>query len=311
MAKATVLLVQSAHTQGNGTRRFLEGIGYEVVWAGTGLSALDTAATRHVDLILMDANLSDGDGHDLCRRFRAQQATSALPIIMLTRPGFMPRPFAGRDEGPDDYIAQPCTENELHARIATVLRAGALRNELEQKNRLLAEALSQGGASATVVDPATGLFTKQQFEAMFSKEFKRAVRFKQQMSCMLIDLDGEQMGRIADEALVKSIISLAQQTIREVDTAAWWTGESFIVLLPNTIRNDAVQAAARLLEAVANHQFTWPDSTRVTMSIGVAGLPDKHIDSEEKLIAAAAAACKRARDLMLPAAGFAAKKRPA
>jgi len=58
-----------------------------------------------------------------------------------------------------------------------------------------------------------------------------------------------------------------------VDTAAWWTGERFIVLLPNTIRNDAVHAAARVLESVANYPFTWPDSTKVAMSIGLLACP--------------------------------------
>ena len=75
------------------------------------------------------------------------------------------------------------------------------------------------------------------------------------------------MMRRADGGLVKAIIGLVQKTIREVDTASWWSGEAFIVLLPNTIRNDALQAAARIHEAVANHPFTWPDATNVTMSI--------------------------------------------
>jgi diguanylate cyclase (GGDEF)-like protein len=135
---------------------------------------------------------------------------------------------------------------------------------------------------------------------MFSKDFKRALRFKQQLSCMLIELEDQDGSHTADEAMVKSIIQLVQETIREVDTAAWWSGRSFIVLLPNTIRNDALQAAARLLEAVATHSFTWPDSTRVTMNIGVTGLPDKNIDTEKKMIEAADALCKRARELMVP-----------
>jgi len=151
-----------------------------------------------------------------------------------------------------------------------------------------------------VVDPTTGLFSRKQFEAMFAKDFKRAVRFKQQLSCMMIDLDGRRIGRAGDETTLKAIIGLVQQTIREVDTAAWWTGKELIILLPNTIRNDALQAAMRILETVANHPFTWADSTKVTMSIGVAGLPDKFIDTEQKLIEAAAKACKRAGDLMRP-----------
>jgi diguanylate cyclase (GGDEF)-like protein len=151
-----------------------------------------------------------------------------------------------------------------------------------------------------VVDPSTGLFSRKQFEAMFSKDFKRAMRFKQQLSCMIIDLDGRKIGRAGDEATLKSIIGLVQQTIREVDTAAWWTGKELIILLPNTIRNDALQAAMRILETVANHPFTWADATKVTMSIGVAGLPDRFIDTEQKLIESAAMACKRAGDLMRP-----------
>jgi diguanylate cyclase (GGDEF)-like protein len=151
-----------------------------------------------------------------------------------------------------------------------------------------------------VVDPSTGLFSRKQFEAMFAKDFKRAVRFKQQLSCMMIDLDGRGIGRPGDEATIKSIIGLVQQTIREVDTAAWWTGNELIILLPNTIRNDALQAAMRILETVANHPFTWADSTKVTMSIGVAGLPDRFIDTEQKMLEAASMACKRAGDLMRP-----------
>jgi diguanylate cyclase (GGDEF)-like protein len=117
---------------------------------------------------------------------------------------------------------------------------------------------------------------------------------------MLIDLDGQTRGKRAEEELVKSIIGLVGKTIREVDTAAWWSGEAFIVLLPNTIRNDALQAGARILEAVANHPFTWPDATRVTLNIGVAGLPDKNIESERNLIDSASTACRRAREMMVP-----------
>jgi diguanylate cyclase (GGDEF)-like protein len=156
------------------------------------------------------------------------------------------------------------------------------------------------GTGDTVIDPATGLFGRPQFEAMFSKEFKRAARFKEQLSCMLINVEGQDEEQMVDESTIKSIIGLVQKTIREVDVAAWWSGESIIVLLPNTIRNDAVQAAARILEAVANKEAVLPGSASIAINIGVAGLPDKNIDTEKKLIEAAAAACKRAGELMVP-----------
>jgi diguanylate cyclase (GGDEF)-like protein len=359
-AKAKILLVQHAQTQGNSAKRHLEGAGYSVVWAGSGVAALAAAKQQAADLI--DMALPDIEGEDLCRRFRSRDATRTVPIILLTERGQTPSLISGRDGGPDDFLPKPYAEGELDAKIAAALSARAavrtagpgprqetrpgpsaqpgmvptqrveprpdpwptaeqpkqtgqgqrtgtaaatpaLNRAPAQTEKGHSEASPFGMAADEVVDQATGLFGRKQFEAMFSKEFKRSVRFKQQMSCMLIDLDGRKIGREGDAATIRAIIQLVQRTIREVDTAAWWSGEALIVLLPNTIRNDAVQAAARVLESVASHPFTWSDSSKVTMSIGVAGLPDRKIDSEQKLIEAATAACRRARDLMLPDSG--------
>jgi diguanylate cyclase (GGDEF)-like protein len=299
MAKAKILLIQSAQIQGNSTKRFLDGAGYDVVWAGSGMAALDAAGRQPFDLVIFDVALPDTDGLDLFRQLRTRDAMSAIPIILLTARGFHPESFFETPDGPDDYLPKPYSENELEARIFAALKMKTLRSELEQKNRMLADTVAQAETDVAD-DTASGLVSRRQFEVMFSKEFRRAVRFKQQMSCMLIDLDGQQLGLMADEALVKAIIQVVQRTIREVDTAAWWGDEAFMVLLPNTIRNDAVQAAARILEAVADHPFPWPDATRVTMCIGVAGLPDRNINSAKKMMEAADKACKRAREVMLP-----------
>ncbi len=309
MVKHKILLVQNTQMQGNGAMRYLDNAGYEVVLTGSGMSALAAARKQPFDLILLDVALPDTEGSDLCRRFRSDEETKEIPIILLAARGFVPISTADQTAGPDEYLGKPYTESELVARISSALRTKKLRRELEEKTRLLAETISQADP-ALVIDPETGLFSKRQFEAMLSKEFKRSQRFKQPMSCMLIDLDGEKMGRKADVALVKSIIGLVQKTIREVDTAALWTGDQLIVLLPNTIRNDAVQAAARILETVAVYPFTWPDATRVTMNIGVAGLPDKRIDTAARLIEEASAACRRTQEMMLkPPHPFALRRR--
>jgi len=385
--RVKILLVQDARTQGNSTKRFLEHDGHTVVWAGSGMSALLAAGKHRIDLILIDLSLPDIDGTELCQRFRLRRDSSGIPIIIFTAQETSAGVFRRRSDGPDGYLAKPFSEEQLKAKIATVLAGrsdstvddrtaqgaaqppepaplqkqsaapaqmptagAAVRTEPQRSTvpaprsalkprpeprtipevasrpaakpvlrlvpkpqpataetvpPLAEEAVSQRLEAAPftmpaheVVDPSTGLFSRSQFEAMFGKEFKRAVRFKQQMSCMLIDLDGSAMGRTADEDLVKAVIGVVQRTIREVDTAAWWTGGALIVLLPNTMRNDAVQAGVRVLEAVAEHPFTWPDATKVTVSIGVAGLPDRKLDSEQKMIEAAAAACKRARETM-------------
>lgn len=398
MNKTRILLVQNAQTQGNGTKRSLDSTGYDVIWVGSGVSALAAAKQWIIDLVIIDVALPDIEGGDLCRRFRSRETIKTVPIILLAPREYVP-PRANdlNGGGPDVYLAKPYSDSELAASITAALakrasekapppmprpvvklgprphvdmvtraergqepqaaplpeqrpvsapqlrplmqadpRAHAgpvLTPEAKQSPEPVPAAEPQPAArpqlqlvrktepmpavhpadqppaapprpaSPTedeVVDPSTGLFSRKQFEAMFAKDFKRAMRFKQQLSCMMIDLDGRRIGRAGDEATLKAIIGLVQQTIREVDTAAWWTGKELIILLPNTIRNDALQAAMRILETVANHPFTWADSTKVTMSIGVAGLPDRFIDTEQKLIEAAAMACKRAGDLMRP-----------
>jgi diguanylate cyclase (GGDEF)-like protein len=299
MAKANVLLVQNAQTQGNGTKRHLEGAGYAVVWTGSGVSALAAAKQRAVDVIVVDVALPDIEGGDLCRRLRSQDSTQDVPIILLAPRGYDPHPPKEKNGGPDAILAKPYAETDLDGKIVEVMRvrtAAAGPRDVSISPGMGHSVVSE----KEVIDPVTGLFGKRQFQAMFSKEFKRSVRFKQQMSCMMIDLDGKTMGRPADVSTLRSIVGLVQRTIREVDTAAWWSGEALIVLLPNTLRRDAVQAAVRILETVANHPFSWSDATKVTMSIGVAGMPDPKVDSEQKLIDAATAACPRAREIMLP-----------
>lgn len=298
MAKATILLVQHAHTNGNNTKRFLERAGYDVVWTGSGLAALMTAKQMAVDLILLDAALTDMDASVLFWRFRSHTETKQVPIILLTASGFTGKAFHGSEGKPDAYIAKPYGASELDAGIMAVLRARSAAGDDAQKDRQSGDALSTTEGISNAV-PSTMLINRQQFEVMFSKEFKRALRFKQHMSCMLIDMDGLSLGRMSDKATLATIVGLVEHTIREVDTAVWWTGTALMVLLPNTIHHDALQAAARILVAVANHPFSRHDSSVVTMSIGVAGLPDHTIDSDQKLIIAAIVACKRAGALML------------
>jgi diguanylate cyclase (GGDEF)-like protein len=299
MANNKIMLVQNVQRQGSITRRTLEDAGYEVTWVGSGVAALAMVKQAAVELVLVDSVLPDIEGLYLCRWLRLNEYTNAVPIILLTDHAFKAEELSGPEGGPDECLKIPFTELELAARVSSVLKSGE-KNKISAKGELLSAEKPENDEGAVVVDPATGLFSRPQFEAMFSKDFKRALRFKQALSCMLIDLDGRKIGRSGDEATLKSIVRLVQHTIREVDTAAWWSGEGLIILLPNTMRDDAVQAAARVLEAVACYPFTWADCMKITMNIGVAGLPDPTIDTEQKLIEAAAAACKRAADLMLP-----------
>jgi diguanylate cyclase (GGDEF)-like protein len=72
-----------------------------------------------------------------------------------------------------------------------------------------------------------------------------------------------------------------------VDTPARWGGEEFVVLSPNTSKENGVLVANRILKSVAAYQFSGMGTRNLTVSIGVAGIPDSEIDTIEKLIHAA------------------------
>src|SRR5262245_63912442 len=77
---------------------------------------------RPPDLLLLDVMLPHVDGLEICRIVRADPATAAVPIIMLTARGEESERIVGLELGADDYIAKPFSPNELVARVRALLR---------------------------------------------------------------------------------------------------------------------------------------------------------------------------------------------
>ena len=100
-------------------RDYLERSGYRVLSAGDGKTALAQARHERPDLVVLDLNLPEMDGLDVCRALRRE---SDVPIIMLTaRVGEADR-LIGLELGADDYITKPFSPRELVARVRAVLR---------------------------------------------------------------------------------------------------------------------------------------------------------------------------------------------
>ena len=115
----TVLVVDDEHAIVKALSAALEARGYTPVAAATGGEALHIAATRPVALIILDLNLPDLDGVEVCRRIREW---SQVPIIVLTVEGADDRKVSALDEGADDYVTKPFSMPELLARVRVALR---------------------------------------------------------------------------------------------------------------------------------------------------------------------------------------------
>jgi len=208
--------------------------------------------------------------------------------------------ISGLESGADDYLPKPFDESELNVRIFAHLRTKTHQDELKQKNRQLEDMLTRVEILA-IMDPLTGIYNRRRFENIFTTEFKRATRYQLPLSIMMIDIDhfkliNDAHGHQEGDAVLKEIARIIQTTIREVDTPARWGGEEFVVLSTNTSKEKGLMAAERLRKAVAGHEFTQMGTGKVTISIGIAGIPDPAIDSHGKMIHAADLAMYKAKE---------------
>jgi DNA-binding response OmpR family regulator len=110
------------------TSRILRSAGFEVIEATTGAEAL-AAADKDIGLIVLDINLPDIDGLEVCRRLRA---SSDVPVIMLTALGSETDRVVGLERGADDYVTKPFSPRELVLRVESVLRRAGERTRPEQ-----------------------------------------------------------------------------------------------------------------------------------------------------------------------------------
>lgn len=288
MAKAKILFVEDSKTQANAVKDFLEKSGYDVVLVDNGKSAIKVAKSQPLDIVLLDLVLPDITGYEVCRWLKLNPDTRGIPIIMLTVKGAVSDKVAGLEAGADDYLPKPFDEIELNARIYACLRTKALQDELKQKNLQLVELLEKVEILAST-DPLTELFNRRRFEVVLENEFKRAARYNSPLACLMIDIDyfkkiNDGYGHRTGDLVLHEIAQIIKNTIRTVDVTARWGGEEFVVLLPQTDKKAAFQSASRILKAIFACKFTGLPDKKITVSIGIASLPNPSIDTGEKLV---------------------------
>ena len=115
-----LLVIEDEPDLAEGLARGLRQQGYAVDVAYDGLQGWDLAITNEYDLLILDLNLPEMDGLEVCRRVRANRP--ALLILMLTARSGPDERVAGLDLGADDYLVKPFHFAELVARIRALLR---------------------------------------------------------------------------------------------------------------------------------------------------------------------------------------------
>ncbi len=298
MEAMRILLVEDSPTQARFASLLLECAGYRVSVAIDGSTALEMAESDPPDLILLDVVLPDMDGFTVCRRLR-QRIGVYLPILMFTeqRTGVEDR-VDGLNVGADDYLAKPFDRRELLARVAALLRVKQVMDELRLRfaeDRQSYQALKR----IALTDHVTGLYNRRFFDEVLDREFALARRHHLPLSCVVYGIDclesfAVRQSQAAADRILQAVASLVQISLVSGDVAARFGATEIATMLPVTSAEDALSRAEHVRGLVRS--AAWPDAAAsgfaVTVSAGVAGMPDSEIDRADVLSAAAAAALR-------------------
>jgi two-component system, chemotaxis family, response regulator WspR len=310
-AELVVLLVDDQAIVAEAMRRLLtEAPEIQLIHCADVAKALPTAHQVRPSVILQDLVMPEADGFTLVRFFKADPATAAIPIIVMSSkedPRDKSRAF---ELGAADYVVKLPDRVELVARIRAHARSyraqlerdeafralEALKGQLEVKNREL-ELLSAS-------DGLTGLTNRRVFDLRLQAEWRRCAREGDPLSLILIDVDffkkyNDTYGHVLGDDCLRGVAEvLARGAQRPADFAARYGGEEFAVVLPNTTAEGACIVAEHLKTLVAERAIPHAASTaaaHVTFSMGVAGWVPTDEHTPEVLISRADSALYRAK----------------
>ena len=128
MSKGRILVVEDDFDISNLLRIYFESQGYEVSVAPKGNDALETCRRSLPSVIVLDIQLPDIDGYEVCRQLRGDLRTSHIPILFLTQRDERSDKIAGLELGADDYITKPFDIEEVKLRVQNAIKRAQREN---------------------------------------------------------------------------------------------------------------------------------------------------------------------------------------
>lgn len=215
--------------------------GYQVVRAFTAAQALKQAETSRPDVIILDRQMPDLDGPEVCRRMRADPRIGMTTPIIITTAGQAGRAQKAEafEAGAWDFFGQPIDPEILLFKVKTFLQA---RRGYES------------GAVETLLDPATGLYTRRGLDRRAREIIAEARRHGHAVTCVVFsptDPDIESAMERVDE-LAQKVADFFRRHGRAADAVGRLAPLEFGVIAPDTNAEGAARIMQRLEEAVAN-----------------------------------------------------------
>ncbi|MEE8184642.1 MAG: diguanylate cyclase [Acidobacteriota bacterium] len=297
-----ILVVERDPPESGKLRSWLTSRRYRILSASTGKEALRQIRRDPPDLVLLLRTGRDPDVLEVARRLRRTNRYAGVPIIMATRRDETRKRNECFEAGVDDFITRPFRLDEVEFRIQTMLKKGEVYQDLQKTNLRLKEA-NLRLKKLLVYDDKTRLFNYRHFMERIEEEFKRAERYENILSCVMLDLDrfkrvNDRHGHPEGDKVLIKFGAILMENTRETDLVARYGGEEFAIVLPQTDGRNARIVAERIRKATETTSFVLTEGTvRMTNSAGIATFPaNSRVAKPADLIKFADDALYRAKD---------------
>jgi len=135
--RQTVLVVDDVAENCALVADYLENLNCNVVTANSGAEALAAIERTPADLVLLDVEMPGMNGLEVCRRIKAMETQSMVPVVIVTAYSAVDDRVAALDAGADDFLAKPVEQTELVARVRSLLRVKTLYDSLVQTEQVV------------------------------------------------------------------------------------------------------------------------------------------------------------------------------
>ncbi|MEH2295287.1 GGDEF domain-containing response regulator [Nostoc sp.] len=259
--------------------KILESQGYIIRKSLNGKMALQAASRHPPDLILLDINMPEMNGYEVCQQLKASKTTDQIPIIFISALDQINNKVLAFELGGQDYISKPFQELEVLIRVRNQLLIKQQNQELiEQNERLEHEVKERLKAEAEVrelslTDELTGLYNRRGFFWLAHQELK-IVQRRQMFCCLLfVDIDGlkqvnDSLGHEIGDRMIVDTGQLLKETFRDSDIIARLGGDEFVILVPiESINTDEFYPRLQANIARFNQEHNY--SYQLSISVGV------------------------------------------
>jgi PleD family two-component response regulator len=233
---AVVLIANDQEWSARSLDSILSPQGFTVIRAYTGQQALERARAARPDLVILDAQLPDIHGLDVCKQLRADPRIGRMTPIVITTAGPSGRAqrLAAYEAGAWEFLGQPLDGEALLARVRTFLEAKREADDLKE---------------AALLDASNGLYTLHGLARRLREIGSEAYRHGRPMACIALRIreDGVATGGSngAPDAPVR-LGMLLQTYGRSSDAIAHLGAGEYLVVAPETEREGAVKLVSRL-----------------------------------------------------------------